>query len=197
MHYTELQVTSNFSFLRGASHPEELVDYAAALGYKALALTDRNSLAGIVRAHVAAKLRGIHMITGCRLDIKDGASLLAYPTSKAAYANLCTLLTQGNLRTEKGKCALYKQDVYAHAKGLKFIVIPPSSLNEHFDFHDDFIKTLAAYHEAFGQELYIAATRCYESDDFKKLFRLSRLSQYYNAPLVATIDVHYHNPMRR
>ncbi|MGN6352683.1 MAG: error-prone DNA polymerase [Parafilimonas sp.] len=197
MHYTELQVTSNFSFLRGASHPEELADYAAALGYKALALTDRNSLAGIVRAHVAAKLRGIHMITGCRLDIKDGASLLAYPTSKAAYANLCTLLTQGNLRTEKGKCALYKQDVYAHAKGLKFIVIPPSSLNEHFDFHDDFIKTLAAYHEAFGQELYIAATRCYESDDFKKLFRLSRLSQYYNAPLVATNDVHYHNPVRR
>src|SRR3978361_789967 len=123
MNYTELQVTSNFTFLRGASHPDELIVHAADLGYKEIAITDRNSLAGIVRAHVAAKAKGIRMITGCRLDLKDGASLLAYPTNKEAYSNLCELLTKGNLRTEKGKCDLYKQDVYEYAKEIKFIVI--------------------------------------------------------------------------
>lgn len=197
MNYTELQVTSNFTFLRGASHPDELIEHAATLGYKEIAITDRNSLAGIVRAHIAAKAKGIRMITGCRLDLKDGASLLAYPTNKEAYGNLSELLTKGNLRTEKGQCDLYKQDVYEHAAGIKFIVIPPSTLNEVFDFNDDFKNTLAEYHEALGSELYIGASRYYQSDDLKKFFRLSKLSQYYNTPLVATNDVHYHNPERR
>jgi len=197
MNYTELHVTSNFTFLRGASHPEELIEHAATLGYKEIAIADRNSVAGIVRAHVAAKAKGIRMITGCHLDLKDGASLLAYPTNKEAYTSLCKLLTKGNLRTEKGECILYKQDVYEHAKGIKFIVIPPCTLNEEFDFNDDFKNTLAEYHEALGSELYIAATRYYQSDDLKKLFRLSKLSLYYNIPLVATNDVHYHNPERR
>ncbi len=75
MSYTELQVTSNFSFLRGASHPEDLVEQAGTYGYRELAITDRNSLAGIVRAHVAAKAKGIRIITGCHLDLIDGASL--------------------------------------------------------------------------------------------------------------------------
>jgi error-prone DNA polymerase len=197
MSYTELQVTSNFSFLCGASHPEELIEHAAALGYKEIAITDRNSVAGIVRAHVAAKAKGIRTITGCRLDLKDGAGLLAYPTNKEAYSNLCELLTKGNLRTEKGKCDLYKQDVYEHAKGIKFIAIPPSTLNSDFDFDNDFKKTLSEYHEALGSELYLAATRYYKSDDLKKLFLLSKLSQYHNIPLVATNDVHYHSPERR
>jgi error-prone DNA polymerase len=197
MNYTELQVTSNFSFLRGASHPEEFIEHAATLGYKEITITDRNSVAGIVRAHVTAKAKGIRMITGCCLDLKDGAGLLAYPTNKEAYSNLCELLTKGNLRTEKGKCDLYKQDVYEHAKGMKFIVIPPSTLNEDLDFNDDFKKTLAEYHEALGSELYLATTRYYQSDDLKKFFRLSRLSQYYNIPLIATNDVHYHTPERR
>jgi error-prone DNA polymerase len=197
MNYTELQVTSNFTFLRGASHPEEIIDHAATLGYKNIAITDSNSLAGIVRAHTAAKAKGIRVITGCRLNLKDGIGLLAYPTNKEAYANLCELLTKGNLRTEKGKCDLYKQDVYEHAKGIKFIVIPPSALNDTFDFHDDFKKKLAEYHEALGNELYIAGSRYYQGDDLKKLFRLSKLSQYYNIPLIATNDVHYHKPERR
>jgi error-prone DNA polymerase len=197
MNYTELQVISNFTFLRGASHPGELIIHAAELGYKEIAITDRNSLAGIVRAHVAAKAKGIKMITGCRLDLKDGASLLAYPTNKEAYGNLCTLLTKGNLRTEKGKCDLYKQDVYEYSKAIKFIVIPPSTLNEAFDFNDDFKNILGEYHEALGNELYIAATRYYQGDDLKKFFRLSKLAQYYNIPLVATNDVHYHNAERR
>src|SRR5690606_33977999 len=128
MRYTELQVTTNFSFLRGASHPEELVEQAAAYGYSEIAITDRNTLAGIVRGHVAAKKHNIRIIPGCRLDLLDGPSLLAYPTNKEAYSRLSALLSTGNLRTEKGKCDLYKADVYRHAEGMKFIVIPPPSL---------------------------------------------------------------------
>ena len=79
--YTELQVTSNFSFLRGASHPDELVEQAALLGYKSIGITDRNTLAGVVRAHVAAKSKAIQLLVGCRLDLLDGPSLLA-PVSK-------------------------------------------------------------------------------------------------------------------
>src|ERR1700712_5352960 len=125
MNYTELQVTSNFSFLRGASHPEELAEHAAALGYTAIAVTDRNSLAGIVRAHAAAKKAGIRIIVGCRLDLLDGLSLLAYPTNTKAYSLLSNLLTAGNLRAEKGECHLYKADVYQHAANVKFVVLPP------------------------------------------------------------------------
>src|SRR4051812_13275567 len=117
MRYTELQVTTNFSFLRGASHPEELVEQAVIYGYSEIAITDRNTLAGIVRAHAAAKAKGIRTITGCRFDLINGVSLLAYPTNKEAYAHLCSLLTKGNIRTAKGKCDLYKADIYEHAKG--------------------------------------------------------------------------------
>src|SRR6267154_2511715 len=120
MSYTELQVTSNFSFLRGASHPEELVEQAAAYGYKAISITDRNTFAGIVRAHVAAKKSGMRIIPACRLDLQDGPSLLAFPTDISAYSLLSNLLTVGNLRTEKGKCELYKAAVYEYSKGLKF-----------------------------------------------------------------------------
>ena len=116
MRYTELQVTTNFSFLRGASHPEELVEQAALYGYTSIAITDRNSFAGIVRAHVAAKKSGIRIIPACRLDLLDGPSLLAFPTDINAYSQLSSLLTVGNLRAEKGECHLYKADVYAMQK---------------------------------------------------------------------------------
>lgn len=197
MNYTELQVTTNFSFLRGASHPEELVEQAAAYGYRGIAITDRNSLAGIVRAYAASKTKNIRIIIGCHLDLIDGSNLLAYPTDHDGYGELCTLLTKGNIRTEKGKCNLYKADVYEHAKGIKFIVIPPTALNSNFDFDNDFKQILEEYREVFGSNLYIAATRSYQSHDFKKLFRLSQLSQRYNIPLIATNDVHYHNTQRR
>src|SRR5437868_794193 len=91
--YAELQVTSNFTFLRGASHPDELVVAAAALGHAAVAITDRNSVAGIVRAHHAAKTVGIRLVIGVRLDLADGTSLLAFPEDRAAYGRLTRLLT--------------------------------------------------------------------------------------------------------
>ncbi len=197
MDYTELQVTSNFSFLRGASHPEELVKQAALYGYRSIAITDRNTLAGIVRAHVAAKKKGIRTIVGCRLDLLDGPPLLAYPTNKPAYESLCALLTKGNLRAEKGDCHLYKQDVYEHCKGIKLIAVPPERLNAMFEFDKTFLQPLQEYVDVFGSELHIAATRCYNGHDTKKLFRLLQLLQRYQLPMVATNDVHYHDASRR
>lgn len=196
MGYIELQVTSNFSFLRGASHPEELIEYAAGLGYKAIAVTDRNTLAGMVRAHVAAKKAGIRLIVGCRLELLDGAPLLAYPTDNAAYSNLCRLLSKGNLRAEKGECHLYKKDVFEHAAGMLFIVLPPDQLNEQWEFDDQFKDNLKEYRAALKQ-LYIAVTRRYYAYDAKYIYRLAQLSNDLHIPLVATNDVHYHEPARR
>ncbi|RYZ82284.1 MAG: PHP domain-containing protein, partial [Proteobacteria bacterium] len=197
MKYTELQVTSNFSFLRGGSHPEELVDHAALLGYKEIAITDHNTLAGVVRAHVAARQTGLRVIIGCHLELLDGPALLAYPTDKAAYARLSGLLSKGNLRAEKGQCHLYKSDVFEHAKGLKFIAIAPTSLNGAFDFDEDFKTALAHYREKLGAALYLGMNRSYQANDTKRLFRLSQLSDQFNIRLIATNDVHYHEPERR
>lgn len=197
MQYTELQITSNFSFLRGASHAEELVDTAAALGYTHIAITDRNTFAGIVRAHAVARQYNIRLIVGVRLDVIDGLSVLAYPTTVKAYSQLSNLLTLGNRRTEKGKCDLYKADVYQYAEGVKFIVLPPTELNNVFDFEPSFEIALKEYKEAFGDNLYIAVSRRYQGDDSKYLYRLDQLSRQFNIPLVATNDVHYHVPGRR
>jgi error-prone DNA polymerase len=155
MEYAELQVTSNFSFLRGGSHPHELAEQAKALGYSAIAITDRNSFAGIVRAHMAAKAAGIQFIPACRLDLVDGTSLLAYPTYIKAYGRLSALLTLGNRRTEKGECELYKKDVYDHAEGILFVVMPPEKLNSRFEFETDFLSDLAEYRAHFGRALYV------------------------------------------
>lgn len=195
--YTELQVTTNFTFLRGASHPEELVEQAVAFGYKAIAMTDRNTFAGIVRAHAAAKKAGIRIIVGVRLDLLDGPSLLAYPTNKAAYSGLSNLLTLGNGRAEKGKCHLYKSDVYKLAKGVKFIVVPPDKLNEAFGFEQVFEDALKEYRLTIGRDLYISVLRRYHGEDGKHLYRLMQLSKKLNIPIVATNDVHYHTPVRR
>ncbi|WP_207425179.1 error-prone DNA polymerase [Pedobacter sp. SYSU D00535] len=197
MSYAELQVTSNFSFLRGASHPEELVEQALIYGYKTIAITDRNTLAGIVRAHAAAKGKEIRLIPACRLDLLDGPSLLAYPTDKNAYSRLSALLSTGNLRAEKGECHLYKADVYEYSKGLKLIALPPSGLTAAFDFEANFKQQLQEYREAFGDNLYLAACRSYQGDDHKKLYRLAQLAGQLQIPLVATNDVHYHEPNRR
>ncbi|MET0299417.1 MAG: error-prone DNA polymerase [Flavitalea sp.] len=197
MSYIELQVTTNFTFLRGASHPEELVMHAYNLGYTEIGITDRNSFAGIVRAHAAAKKAGIRIIPGCRLDLDDGPSLLAYPTNGQAYALLCTLLTTGNLRTDKGSCLLYRKDVFEHSKDVIFIAVPPTTLDENFELPEQFAKDLAAYKTALGTQLNLACSRHYYGDDSKQLYRLAQLSQQLNIPLVATNDVHYHDAPRR
>ncbi len=195
--YSELQTTSNFTFLRGASHPEELVQRAAELGYEAIAITDRNTLAGIVRAHAAAKKHGIRFIPACRVDVQDGPSLLAYPTNIHAYARLSHLLTVGNLRTEKGKCELFRADVYAHAGGMQWVVVPPPALRDDFSWPEEFLQMIGEYREALGDSLSIAATRMYLGLDGKRLHRIHQLSEQLNVRMVATNDVHYHCAERR
>ncbi|SDJ49216.1 error-prone DNA polymerase [Pedobacter sp. ok626] len=197
MEYSELQMTSNFSFLRGASHAHELVAQAAILGYKKIAVTDRNTLAGIVRAHAAAKEKGLGFIPACRLDLLDGPSLLAYPTDKEAYGRLSALLTKGNLRAEKGECHISRADVYEHGKGMLFTVVTPNQLDRRFKFEDDFVNALAQYHEALTGQLYLSASMSYSGYDEKLMFRIQQLSDRFGILMVATGDVHYHDPSRR
>ncbi|MGE7775915.1 error-prone DNA polymerase [Chitinophaga sp. NPDC101104] len=197
MAYTELQVTSNFSFLQGASHPDELVEESAILKYSALAITDHNTMAGIVRAHTAAKAFGIRLIVGCRLNLTDGPGLLAFPTDAAAYGNISTLLSTGNMRAEKGRCDISRSDLAQYAKGSRFIVIPPATLNRSFNFEPDFERQMGDYHDLLGNQLYIAASHGYMGDDRKRIFRIQQLAERFKAPMVATNDVHYHNAGRR
>src|SRR5579871_4911065 len=128
--YVELQCTSHFSFLRGASSCEELFATAAVMGIKALAVVDRNSLAGIVRAHEAARTTGVRLVVGCRLDLDDGLSLLAYPTNRAAYSRLCRLLSLGKKRAGKGRCHLAWDDLAAYSEGLIAVLVPDEADDE-------------------------------------------------------------------
>src|SRR3954454_13294498 len=122
--YAELDVTSNFSFLRGASHPDELVYTAAELGYRAIAITDRNTLAGVVRAHVAAKNCGMKLLVGSRVALIDDPELLVWAPDRAAYARLCRLLTLGKQRVAKGEFQLSVEEFIANSDGLIAAMIP-------------------------------------------------------------------------
>jgi error-prone DNA polymerase len=197
MEYTELQVTTNFSFLDGASHPEEFVEQAALYKYRAIAITDKNSFAGIVRAHTIAKAKDIRLIPATCIELTDGFKILAYPTNKHAYTKISAMLTIGNLRTEKGKCELYPSDVFENIKDSKIVVVPPTTLNNNFSFDHSFEKALRQYKDVFAKDLYVAASRRYNGEDQKYLYRLSELSKKIGVPLVATNDVHYHRPERR
>src|SRR5579871_1232983 len=130
--YVELQVTTNFSFLRGASHPHELVATAQALGHRALGIADRNSLAGVVRAHSAGRETGLRVLAGARLDLTDHPSLLCYPTDRAAYGRLCRLLTVGRLRAPKGDCVLHHADLLEWGAGQLLIALAPDVIDDTF-----------------------------------------------------------------
>jgi error-prone DNA polymerase len=193
--YAELQVTSNFSFLRGGSHPHELVERAAALGLEAIAITDRNSVAGIVRAHQAAQEAGIRLVIGARLDLRDGMGLLAYPKDRPAYGRLTTLLTLGKRRAPKGECHLDYPDVVAHGAGLVVVLLPPASTDR---------LSLAAHRERalrvaadFAGRAYIAAHHFYRGDDARRLACLARIADETGLKLLVTGDVLYHIPERR
>src|SRR5438067_11514107 len=181
--YAELQVASNFSFLRGASHPDELVLTAAALGHRAVAITDRNSFAGVVRAHHAAKEVGIHLVIGCRLDLRDGTSLLAYHKNRAAYGRLTRLLTLGKRRAPKGECHLDYADVVAHSEGQIVVALSP--------------ETAARIAADFAGRAYLAVHHLYRGNDMRRLARLAALGEAAGLPLVAVNDVLYHLPERR
>src|SRR5947209_2076665 len=116
--YAELDAVTNFSFLRGASHPDEIVYRAAELGYRAISITDHHTLAGVVRAHEAARQAKIKLIIGTRLSFTDAPDLLVWATDRSAYARLCRLLTLGKRRAEKGECILSLEDFLDHSDGL-------------------------------------------------------------------------------
>jgi len=187
--YAELQVTSNFSFLRGASHPDELVVTAAALGHQAIAITDRNSVAGIVRAHHAAKTIGIRLVIGVRLDLADGTSLLAFPEDRAAYGRLTRLLTLGKRRAPKGECHLDYADVAAHGEGQILVVLPPNE--------GDVAEFAARVAADFRGRAYLAAHHLYRGDDARRLAHLARVAEESGLPLLAMGDVLHHIPERR
>ena len=184
--YIELQVTTNFSFLRGASHVEELCARAALLGLPAIGITDRNTLAGIVRAHQRAQEAGIRPIIGCRLDLADGTSLLVYPADKAAYSRLTRLLTIGKSRAGKGACELHWPDVAAAADGLIAILCSPPTLAD--------LQHLKA---TFADRSYVALTLQRRPGDAMRLRQIADLAQQVRVPTVATGDVLYHAPGRR
>lgn len=183
--YAELQTSSNFSFLRGASHPEELVEQAHALGLAAISITDRNSFAGLVRGHVKAKELGMRFIPGCRLDFLGGLSLLVWPIDKPAYSRLSTLLTLGKRRAEKGQCRLTLDDLAGYHEGLILAAIDP----------DD--GDLAHLAECYHDRLYLVASPLYRGDDTARLAHIAERARHHGLPMLATNDVHYHDPTRR
>ncbi len=199
--FAELHAISNFSFLEGASHPEELVAQAKALGLSALAITDRNTLAGVVRAHVAAKEAGLRLIIGARLDLEDAPSLVCLPSDRKAYGRLCRLLSLGQGRAIKGQCSLALADVAAYGEGQNFIVLPP------FDWEwrqavspqvQGFQHDLRRIKYAMGMTpVYLAASSDYGGDDGPRLAALAELADREHVPLVATNAVRLHAPQRR
>ena len=188
MHYLEFAVASNFSFLRGASHPEELMVRAAHVGLAGIGLCDRNSVAGVVRAHLAKREQNLSLRyhPGVRLVFADGTpDVLAYPRDRAGWSRLCRLLTIGNLRAEKGDCILRLDDLLAHVFGLELIAIGG---------HGPLLDHLR---EAAPRRVRLATSMLYRGRDRARLTRMKELARAACVPLIAVNDVFYHHPDRR
>ncbi|NNM86439.1 MAG: error-prone DNA polymerase [Phycisphaerales bacterium] len=197
--YAELQVRSNFTFLCGASHPEELIDQAAAFQYRAIAITDDASLAGIVRAHQAARAADMPLIVGSRLDISAAAgdilfSILVYPINRAAYGRLCRLLTigRGHGRCLKGEYRIYLQDLASHHQDMLAVYLPSDKTSGTHQQYLGILKDLFNYNR-----LSIAAVHYQQANDAQRLADLAALARRTAMPLVACNDVHYHSPERQ
>ena len=214
--FAELAAMTNFSFLRGASHPEEMVARAAELGLAGIGIADRNSLAGIVRAHTFVRdnfeaMAATRVIPGARLVFIDGSpDVLVYPKDRAAYGRLCRILTEGNLRAPKGECWLILKDLLDRGEGLQIAALPSSSkevgknasppqgVKEKLDYEEmDEGVAAARLREAFGKRLWIGASLAYGEDMRGGLARRVALARSVGAPLIATNDVLMHTPERR
>ncbi len=192
MTYAELQVTTNYSFLNGASHPGELVLTAKALGMAAIGVTDRNTLAGVVRAWSAGREAGLRVLSGCRLDFADETpDVLCYPTDREAWGRLTRLLTVGQRRAIKGQCRLTGDDLLEHAEGQLILVVPPPRPDEAFEAA---LRSLAG---TFRDRVWLAAARPYGARDLVRLAALEGLAVRTGAPMIAVNDVLYHGPERR
>ena len=188
--YVELGISSPFSFLRGASDAIELVRTALSQGYDAIGIADRNTLAGVVRMHSACDAVGMRPLIGCRLDLTDAPSLLAYPIDRDGYGRLSRLLSAGKLRAEKGECLLTLEDVAAHQEGIAFIAWPGDDLSV-------FGQELPRLCDALTSLRHVAASWLYRGGDSERVERLDRLACRHGCTILATNDVHYHVPDRR
>jgi len=188
--FVELGVTTPFSFLRGASNAIDLAKHAHRLGFDAIGVADRNTLAGVVRLHSAATDVKMRPLIGCRLDLVDAPSLLAYPIDREGYGRLSRLLSLGKMRSGKGKCDLSLVEAADHSEGIAFIAMPGEDL-------DDFAARLPRLKEAFPSLRHIAAAHLYRGNDLARIERLDRLARGIGGTILATNDVHYHAPDRR
>jgi error-prone DNA polymerase len=192
--FAELAAMTNFSFLRGASHPEEMVARAAELGLSGIGIADRNTLSGVVRAHVFARenrqnLGGMRVVSGARLVFRDGSpDLVVYPENRAGYGRLCRLLTTGNLRAPKGECHLDLADALEAAEGLRAIAMPGAKGER---------GKLQQMREAFGARLWVGASLVYGPAMRGALAKRTLLAREIRAPLIATNDALMHVPERR
>ncbi|HYA38126.1 MAG TPA: error-prone DNA polymerase [Candidatus Methylomirabilis sp.] len=189
--YAELHCSSNFSFLRGASHPEELIDQAQALGYAALALTDECSLAGVVRAHLAARDSGFKLIVGAEFKLADGPRLILLATDRESYGNLSELITQGRRAAKKGSYRLTRSDVEKYAEGCLALWLPSGDEPERNLADGQWIARM------FPGRAWIAVELVLDGRDQTRLASLTELGRQLNLPLVATGDVHMHTRSRR
>ncbi|MBP0445053.1 error-prone DNA polymerase [Roseomonas sp. SSH11] len=190
--YAELQVTTNYSFLRGASHPQELFAAAAALGLPALGVADHNSVAGIVRCWDAARTTGVRLVAGCRVDLNCGASLLLYPKDRPGWSRLTRLLTLGKLRAGHRGFDVGWPDVASHAEGLLAVLVPGEA-----DGEDELAPRLSRLRETFRGRAYAALTPRRRPGDAVRLHRVAELARAARVAPLATGDVLYHAPERR
>jgi len=195
--YAEIGVTTNFSFLRGGSRPEEIAARASELKLHALGIADRNTLAGVVRAYrtfndLDPSQWRPKLLIGTRLCFTDGTpDILAYPRDRDAYGRLCRILTTGNLRAEKGDCLLALQDLLEHRYGMLLAVVPPKRCDGKFP---DFLRHL---HESNGGNVWLLAAMSYGGRDRRRLSSLKAVGRQAGVPLLATNDVLYHSYERR
>ena len=203
--YAELAVTTNFSFLRGASDPEELVGQAHRLGLAGIGIADRNSVAGVVRAHVKARTiveegGRIKLALGARLVFADGTpDILAYPRDRAAWGRLTRMLSLGKRRAEKGDCILTLDDLLGHIEGLNLIVLPGRlGRRASSDRGERLVALLTQLSAAASRRsVWLAAAMLYRGDDGRRLARLAAIAGAAGVPLIAVNDVLYHEPERR
>jgi error-prone DNA polymerase len=191
MAYAELAVTTNFSFLRGASHPQEMVAQADELGLTAIGIADRNSFAGVVRGYDEARKRKIKYLPGVRLVALDGFEVLAYPTDRDAYGRLCRLLTDGNRRAKKAECHISFGEICAASLGQMLIALPPKKLDPVFTQH------LAELAEAAPKRVFLGVVHYFQGNEKQRFALHADCARQYRTPLVALNDVHYHDPGRR
>ncbi|MBV9910701.1 MAG: error-prone DNA polymerase, partial [Hyphomicrobiales bacterium] len=207
--FAELAAMTNFSFLRGASHPEEMVARAAELGLAGIGIADRNSLAGVVRAHTFARdnrdeMGATRVVPGARLVFIDGSpDVLAYPKDRPAYGRLCRILTEGNKRAPKGECWLELDDLLERSEGLQVVAMEasphpsPSATSPGQKPGGRRDAPLLSLREAFGKRLWIGASLIYGVDMRKELTRRAALARSVGASLIATNDAMMHKPERR